>query len=374
MSDFQLRNFASIAAAMMNHAKATQDKVTDFEIGSVARTLIEAPAIEVEELYQKVFAGILDAIPTSIYKAFDFELVGKAAARGTVQVQFAGPIAEPFIIPAGTVFITTAGALKYTSAQAVGVALGATSVGVIVSCTVEGKAGNIGANAIVATEGYTLPIGATLANLPFTSGTDGQTEAERKARFAEFIVSLSRGTDSAVRYAVRQARITSESGVLIEYVTRIGIVEVPGLATVYVYGSSGAPSAELLATAQRIVDGYVDPITGATTPGYVALGVEVRVERMVERVIPVGLQVELLPGFAGSTSTRNAITELLDSLFESIESGSILYVDQIVNAALTVTGVRRAAASNNTNIQCGPNEVLVLGALTVKFEGEDDDA
>jgi hypothetical protein len=54
---FQLKDFVSIVAAMLNRAKATQSRLTDFEVGSVARTLIEAPAIEIEQLYQRMFAG-----------------------------------------------------------------------------------------------------------------------------------------------------------------------------------------------------------------------------------------------------------------------------------------------------------------------------
>jgi hypothetical protein len=36
---FQIKNFVSIVAAMVNHMRATQDKITDFNVGSVARTL-----------------------------------------------------------------------------------------------------------------------------------------------------------------------------------------------------------------------------------------------------------------------------------------------------------------------------------------------
>jgi hypothetical protein len=48
---FQLKNFTSIAGAMINHMRGTQSDITDFVIGSKARTLVEAPAIEMDELY-----------------------------------------------------------------------------------------------------------------------------------------------------------------------------------------------------------------------------------------------------------------------------------------------------------------------------------
>lgn len=367
MSGFQLKDYGSIAAAMMNHAKATQNDVTDFEIGSVVRTLMESSAIELDELYQKVFSGILDAIPTSIYKAFDFELIGKAAARGTVTVTFGGPIVEQLTIPAGTVFVMQGSSLKFTSVLDVVVPVGALSATVVVVCAIEGTAGNVDANAITGTDGYTMPAGASLTNNAFTSGTDGQTEAERKARFVEFIQSLSRGTLGSIRYAVRQARIVNSAGVLTEYVSRIGHVEVPGRANFYIYGSSGTPSAALVAAAQTMIDGTTNQSAGTYTDGYRALGVEVVVSAMVERTIPVSLRVSLMSGVAGSQDLKNAIATLLEAEFEGVESGTVLYVDQLLNATLTLPGVRQAVAGNNANIACGANEVLKLGALTVEW-------
>lgn len=366
MAGFQLRDFVSIAAAMMNHAKATQDRLTDFEIGSVARTLMEAPAIELDELYQKVFAGILDAIPTSIYKQFDFELIGKAATRGTVVVNFGGPIEQSFTIPAGTVFGTQVASVKFTSVADVVVPVGVLAATIIVVCATEGIIGNVGANAITGTENFAFPAGAVITNPAFTSGTDGQTEAERKARFVEFIRSLSRGTMESIRYAVRQARILSQAGVLTEYVSRVGTDEVPGLVEVYIYGSSGMPSPALIALAQKIVDGE-EPETGAAVAGYRAAGVEVRVAPMAERSVPVRLRVTPVSDKVSKPEIRNRIATLLAVEFESVESGAFLYVEQLVEAALTVPGVLKVISANTENVACAPNEVLKLGDLHVEW-------
>ncbi len=62
---FQIKDFASIAAAMINYLRASQDRVTDFEPGSVARTMLEATAAELDELYQQLFHGIREAIEVS---------------------------------------------------------------------------------------------------------------------------------------------------------------------------------------------------------------------------------------------------------------------------------------------------------------------
>ena len=41
---FQLKDFASIAASMINHMRAAGSRISDFSIGSVARTLGGATA------------------------------------------------------------------------------------------------------------------------------------------------------------------------------------------------------------------------------------------------------------------------------------------------------------------------------------------
>jgi len=368
MSGFQLKDHASITASIINQLRASQDKLTDFEVGSVVRTLSEANATEIEELYQKVFAGIMDAIPTSIYKTFDFEVVGPAAARGTVLATFGTAIEAPFTVPAGTIF-TTASSVRFTSVASIDVPAGATSCLVVVVATAEGAVGNVGANAILGTEGFSFPIGTTLANNAFSSGNDGQTEAERKARFAEFITSLSRSTPAAIRRAARQVRLTNEAGLLVEYVSRVGLDERPGLVIVYLYGSDGLPSPALMELAQREIDGYSSD--SASTDGYRALGVEMRVRAMSERAVPVELRIELMDGVEGTPALRNMIATELAGVFDATESGDTLYVNQLTGAALALTGVRKVTAANNENIVCGSSEVLTLGQFDVKW-GSDD--
>lgn len=367
MPGFQLKNFVSIAAAMINHAKATQNKLTDFEVGSVARTMLEAPAIEIEELYQKIFSGILDAIPTSIYKSFGFELIEEAAARGNVTIHFAGPIVEPFTIPAGTLFDAPSVSLKFTSAEGVQVPAGATSATVIVVCATPGAIGNVDAGAITSAVNIVLPAGSTIANAAITSGRDAQTEAERQARFQEFILSLSRGTEGAIRYAVRQAQIKSDSGLLLEYVSRVGMVEQGGLVDVYIYGSAGVPSAALIAESQKIIDGHRTPGTGVYEPGYRAIGVSVHVKPMTERAVPVTLHVQPLYGVDPSDAIKNQVATLLAVEFDAVQSGDVLLVDQLVGAALTVPGVQKVVPANDANMPCAAHEVLKLGAFHVEW-------
>jgi hypothetical protein len=99
---FQTRDFLSILAGMINRMRATQAEITDFNIGGVARALLEAPAIEIEALYIEYVNGLLDAIPAAVYLGFSFDRLPAARAAG--EVVFAGEEEREFAvtIPVGT--------------------------------------------------------------------------------------------------------------------------------------------------------------------------------------------------------------------------------------------------------------------------------
>lgn len=366
---FQLKDFVSIVASMINRAKATQDKITDFNLGGVARTLMESPAIEIEEFYQRMFAGILDAIPTAIYKGFDFALVESAAARGLVRIAFGVPIETPFTVPAGTVFVAPTTGVKYFSLEDVYVADGETSVALVVECVQVGTSGNAMAGAISAVQGFTLPTGATITSDVITSGRDAESEDERKARFTHFVQTLARGTNGAVEYAARSAQVSNADGSVVEYVSRVGFIEVPGTMDVYIYGSNTTASSALVAEAQKIIDGYWDEDSQTFVPGYRPVGIRVRVLNMIEHPVDAVFTVEMWPGVTLSQSVRDDVLSRLQTEISAVRAGGILYVQNLVEAALGAIGVRAVRVSLDENVLCPPHTALVVGEIQV-VEGD----
>lgn len=362
---FQLKDFVSITASMINRAKATQDKITDFNIGSVARTMLESPAIEIEEFYQRMFAGILEAIPTAIYKGFNFSLVEPTAARGVVNIDFGGPIETPFTIPAGTVFTNPTTSISYLSVQDVAVDVGVTSISVLVECSQTGVSGNAAYGAISAISNYDLPIGSSIIGTSITSGTDGETEAERAARFAAFVQTLARGTNSAVEYAAKSAEVFSTDGNLIEYVSRAGFNEVPGTMDVYIYGADGMASPELVAQAQKLVDGYWDAESQTFVAGYRPVGIRVRVYAMQEFPVDAVFTVEMFSGIVLTDAIKNQILDALSYQITSIMPTFVLYVENLDNAVLSVPGVKAVRNNLSANVTCPFNMALVKGNIQI---------
>lgn len=361
---FQLKDFVSITASMINYAKATQDNITDFSVGGVARTMMEAPAIEIEELYQRIFAGIMEAIPTSIYRAFDFDIQEARPARGVVRVEFITPLTSRMVIPAGTVFASAITDVQYVSeAEAVG-EVGFNFIEVPVTASSSGSSGNVPAGGITEVRNLMLPPGATITNDPLTSGKDEESDSERKVRFRDFILSLARGTLDAVRFAASCGIVKDVDGVVIERVARIGISEDAGRVRIYVYGTSGLPSAALLADSQRIVDGYYLE-DGTRVPGYRTTGVRVDVLPMVERGVDIDLRIRMMPGFDLTPDEQNNIRSLVFAVLDEVPSGGALYVGKMTDALLGLDSVREAFVTNTENVLCASNEVLRVGQLQI---------
>lgn len=362
---FQLKDFVSIVASMTNRAKATQDKITDFNIGSVARTLMESPAIEIEEFYQRMFAGIIEAIPTAIYYGFRFSLIESSAARGMVRITFGVPIEDPFTIPAGTIFVASSTNLRYLSVQDVSVPVGVSDINVLVECSTTGTVGNAIAGVIDGTLVFDLPTNAVVSNQPIVSGQDEETPEERQSRFSEYVQSLHRGTNGAVEYAAKSAQVYNADGSVVEYVTRVGRVETPGTTDIYIYGASQAASAELLAQAQKIIDGYYDENTGTFIPGYSPVGIRVRVFNMDELPISAVFAVEMWPGVALDDALKAEILTRINNVILAVDAGSVLNVESMTNAVLATTGVHKVSCDLLENIPCPTRTALVMGDIQI---------
>src|ERR1700689_3197437 len=88
---------------MFNRMKAAQSQIPAFNVGAVARTLVEAPAAEIDELYQQMFNGLQEAIPVAVFNSFNFPPLAAQAASGLAQVSIASqPTAV--LVSAGTTF------------------------------------------------------------------------------------------------------------------------------------------------------------------------------------------------------------------------------------------------------------------------------
>jgi hypothetical protein len=366
---FRSKDFLSLIDGMILTARAHTERVTDYNAGSVARTLLEAPGLEVDALYQAMVLNLLDAIPVAIYQGFSFTALPAMAAAGFVVFTLAAPVLTVTTIPAGTV-LRAPGLLTSYQTQADGViAIGATTVTVAIACTETGAIGNALTNTVIASEAAINDL--TLTNPePISGGRGMETADERRLRFIRYIQSLARGTVASLYYIARMGQVTALNGLVMERAERVAIEETPGHVNCWVYNGRGNTSAALLADISGEIEGYWDELTQQFIPGYRPAGMRVDVHAMIEQ--PVNVQMEL--DVAATYRTSTLVTQASDAIKATIlleEALGLLRPAELINSVLLlphIDGARLIAPTQSLPVAA--NRALVPGVITITWNPE----
>ena len=344
---FQIKNFASIAASMINWLKAGTIKVTDFNQGSIVRTMLEAPAMELEELYLQMVIGLREAIPVSVYNTFGFDKLAAAAAGGTLRFTAPAVAASAIPVPIGTAARVPGKTITYITTADASIAVGQTYVDVICAADTAGSDGNTGAATITELVASVPGVSAVTNPQPFVNGREVETDDARLSRFRDYIRTLARGTIAAVLYGAKTVQRTDASGSVIEYVASASLVEpwiaAPGsypvgLVNVYVHNGAAATSAALVTLAQQTIDGYYQ-VDGTAVPGWKAAGAKVVVYAATDVPVNVTAAVSVASGYVAAEVVAAAIASV-QVYIQSLPAGaSVLLAELIAIVKRDVSGV-----------------------------------
>jgi phage-related baseplate assembly protein len=368
---FQIKDFVSIAASIINHLSAVQKKVTDFNVGSVVRGMVEAPAVEVEELYQQMWSGLLESIPIAVFNSFDFDALPKKNASGLIRVEIE-EAASNVMVTAGTLFVTDdSKKIRFTAIEDTIVPAGAVFCNVPVLCADAGTDGNI--NIGIQFEVSPQPAGflSAAAVNGFEDGRNEEPIEERKTRFRDYIKTLNRGTVDALKYGAKTAKLFDSEGAVREEVKSVEIFEPwledpdepPGLIYAYIYNGFGEASQELIAETSKIIDGYKQ--AGERIPGWKAAGTKVIVESSDIIATDIEGAATILPGYQVEDvldKVRAAIGEYIADL----PVGGAVIRSEIIAAAMNVEGVynfRLVLPAGDVSID--RHEKAVVGSMEI---------
>lgn len=199
---FAFKNANAIIHNQIDYILTHTDRINDFTTGSIARTLIEANATEIEKLYYYTLENLQTAIDEGVTSAFGFSNKEATYAYGNVLIEFSTTLPENLTIDRGTRFYSTHDGYEqvYQTQVAYNIPRGTSSVLIPVYCTVIGTYGNIPANII----NRTSDLGAIreVTNPEsFMTGQDEESPEAEKIRFRQMIQSLARGTNQSLVYA-----------------------------------------------------------------------------------------------------------------------------------------------------------------------------
>ena len=367
---FQVKDFVSITASMINWMKATTKRVTDFNVGSVVRTMLEAVAAEIDELYQQFFIGTREAIPVATYNSFDFDKLPAISAGGVIRVTVT-PSATIEVIAAGTTASAVGLSTTYSVAQDISIPIGASYVDIAVSADEAGTVGNIAAG-----QDFDLNpapnsfISATNLSA-FASGQDEETDDEQKIRFTAYIASLSRATNAALKYGLSTASITDGLGNIIESVAASAVVEPYkddpnqpiALVECYIHNGIGGTSAALVAQATKIVEGYHE--NGVAVPGYKAAGVKTTVAAAGEKLVPVTGLLVADDGYDHDTLAASASATVF-AYIQSLDIGEECLFSEIIRVVKDLDGVYDFnLTAPAANVPATNKQKLMPGAINI---------
>jgi uncharacterized phage protein gp47/JayE len=369
---FQTKDTLSIVASLVNYMRATQDQITDFNVGGVARTLVEAPAIEIDELYQMMFRGLKESIPVSIYNSFAFGLLPAIGASGTLRFTLSPVSASDTPIPVGTSVSAPGGVNRYLTGVDAVILAGETTADVIAYCSTVGSATNVVATTL--TEMQTQISGVTVTNLnDYSNGRDIESDSERYFRFREYISNIARGTVAAIKYGATTAILLSDSGAEIERVNAVSVVEayaanqnayVSGLVFVYIHNGSGGTSSALVARAQEIIDGYY-LADGSPVAGWKAAGVIVEVSAAVEVEVDVTATLVTEAGIDADTAIAEASAGV-SAYLSGIGIGETAVLAEMIAIIMSVDGVYNCAISlPDDDVTVGSSEKIMAGTVSI---------
>lgn len=300
---FQVKNFISIVASMVNRMRTTTTAFSDYNVGGVARTLVEAPAQEIDELYQQMLHGLVEAIPVSVYLTFNFPLLPPIAGS-TLLLFTITSSAQDTLIAAGIVFTTPGSPVTFVSTADVIIASGSTTGNVPVAATTAGTVGNLASDAAFTPAPQTSTFVSATNLAAIINGQDQETADQRKLRFGRYIQALARGTLAAVEYGLSTTSLVDANGNVIERVQFAQVVEPfvtdssqpVALINYYIHNGVGSTSDALLARAVVILAGYVDD-GGNKVPGWKAAGVKAIGFKATETAVAVTGVLTTADGF-----------------------------------------------------------------------------
>lgn len=373
---FQIKNFSSIVASMINKIMKSSDELTDFNSGSVVRSIVEALASEIDEYYQSLLKGFYEAVPVAVYKSFSFNRQPAMAATGYVTFTRETGGTGEIVIPAGTRVSIPGESFSYITSANATLANGVDTIDALVSASITGANTNCLAASISQIVDTIDGIASVTNSLAFTSGSDEESNEERKLRFQQWLNTLNRSTNDAIQYGANTVKLYNSSGSVTEQVVKSTIYEPcvddtpigdPGIIYVYIWNGISGASAELIAETNKVLYGYTND-DGVKVAGWKPAGVVTTVRVITPTTVDVTAAVTL-DGTRAEVDVDADIESAIGNFFTSIGIGKTLIFAELSRTIMGINGVSDVSFTTPTaNVSAGGDyHICSLGTITITY-------
>jgi uncharacterized phage protein gp47/JayE len=338
-----LQNFSSLMEGMAAAAQGAASSLVDLTVGSVLRAILEANAsvaLWLQWLIVEVLTATRLATSTgvdcdSFGADFGFTRLPAVAASGIATFSRFSTMGSA-LVPVGTNVTTMGNEQEFlviadsTNATYNAVAEGYLLMPGVASANIAIVAGNAGAAGNVLPGMVSLIAAAvpgidTVVNeAALTGGVDAESDSAFKARFGNYLASLSRATNISIGAAVEAVQ-QGLSYSITENLDQIGNVQM-GHFVVTVDDGTGAPPASLLQTVQQVIEAIRPVGTSFAVQGPV--------------VVPANVSVTLVtaPG-ANHAAAIAAVASAFEDSIATLPIGATLSYTRLAQLAYDASGV-----------------------------------
>ena len=352
----KIRRYDEIMTGATANMIARQDKITDFNEGSIIHTILDTVARIAERAYVAIRQGYNEMLKVLPYSPFKFTKKEGHSASGAVIFSRANALGSQTVIPKGTV--VSGSGYTFTTTEAGIIAADAVySDPITVVADNTGSGYNIAAETINAIE-TTVPVDVVGVSNPdaFTGGTDEETDTEFEERFRTYINGLS-GTNS---YAIKSAALSINAVRSVSVQNHKPPLKNIYNMSVYVDDGSGGASEETLNAVKFAVegDGTQD------NPGHLAPGVNIRV--ITPTAIPVNVNMNVSVISMDLDEARMEIQDVVTSYVNSLTIGESCVISSIITKVRGLNYVRDVAViSPENNITPEINQIARIGTISI---------
>ncbi len=351
----EIKTFDQIYKDVRNYIIAHQNKLTDFNEGSVLSSQVEAFAREMALLYINCRVGFSSHLRSLPYSIFNFQIKEGLKASAEVVFSRSKPFSYETPIPSGT--IVSAGGVNFLTTQIGYIKSGekdSASISVIAQNV--GEKSNIGIGAIK-TIVSTLPSDIISVNNvePATGGENAEDWAAYADRFADYIVGLQRTNNTGI--------LTGLNGLVRSMKIEEHFPPLDDLwnMTFYLEDGSGGMTDEALAEAKYIVDGDISK----SISGYRAPGINVRY--LTPDIIPVSIEVTVnterdIANNIDQSIIRSDVQEAVQKHISNLKIG-----EQVLLSDLIVV-LKRMNFLSNVRITLPEEDIEILSNQIARFK------
>jgi uncharacterized phage protein gp47/JayE len=352
----EIRRYEDIMQQGTANMIARQDKITDFNPGSIAHTFLDTVSRIGERLYVAIRQGYNDNLRLVPYFVFGFERKKGDRANGMVQFMRENPLPARTPIPINT---KVSGAGKnYVTTETGYIEPGAVlSNEIKILAADNGKDFNAAALVIDTIDSIISSdvIGVTNPN-PITGGTDAETEAEYDERFKLYINGLSGTNVYAIIGAARNVEGVRSVSAKNHKPPLRNIYNM----SIYVDDGSGSATPEIIEAVKLAVEGDGTSLH----QGHLVPGVNVRV--LPPQTVPVDFSVIVYTYRIDIAEAMAEIRKIIAEHVNSLTIGKPVVLAQVSARITRLVYVRDVKIiSPAENVIPGPDQIARFNGVDI---------